>query len=72
MTYSKFLAYNVIGGIAWCVLFIYGGYFFGNIPVVQNNFSIVILAIVFLSILPGIIKFLSIRFRKSIPGSEEK
>jgi membrane-associated protein len=72
MTYSKFLAYNVIGGITWCVLFIYGGYFFGNIPIVQNNFSIVILAIVFLSILPGIIKFLSIRFRKPIPESEEK
>jgi membrane-associated protein len=67
MTYSKFLFYNVIGGLTWCILFIYGGYFFGNIPVVRNNFSMVILGIVFLSILPGIIKLLIIRFTKSLP-----
>jgi membrane-associated protein len=66
MTYSQFLAYNVVGGIIWCVLFIYGGYFFGNIPIVKNNFSIVILVIIFLSILPGIIKLLQVRFKKSI------
>lgn len=66
MTYSKFLFYNVIGGLIWCVLFIYGGYFFGNIPIVKNNFSIVILVIIFLSILPGIIKLLQVRFKNSI------
>jgi membrane-associated protein len=66
MTYSKFLFYNVIGGLIWCVLFIYGGYFFGNIPIVRNNFSIVILGIIFLSILPGLVKLLKVQFKKSL------
>ncbi len=70
MTYSKFLFYNVIGGLIWCALFIYGGYFFGNIPVVRNNFSLVIFGIIFLSILPGIVKFLIVRFKKSSPKAE--
>lgn len=58
MSYGKFLAYNVVGGVAWVATFIFGGYFFGNIPVVKRNFSLVIMAIIFISILPGIIKFL--------------
>jgi len=66
MKYSKFLTYNIFGGLLWCTLFIYSGYFFGNIPVVQNNFSIVILGIVFVSILPGVIKFIKHRFKKSV------
>jgi membrane-associated protein len=70
MTYSKFLFYNVLGGLAWCILFIYGGYYFGNIPVVRNNFSFVILGIIFLSILPGILKFIIDKFKKSSPKSE--
>ncbi|MFI5236957.1 MAG: DedA family protein [Ignavibacteriales bacterium] len=64
MSYSKFLIYNIAGGVLWCVLFIYGGYFFGNITVVQNNFSIVILGIIFLSILPGLIKLVRVKLRK--------
>jgi membrane-associated protein len=55
MTYPKFIAYNVIGGLAWVALFTFGGYFFGNLPVVQENFTFVILAIIFISILPAII-----------------
>ena len=58
MTYRRFIIYNVFGGIAWLVLFVLGGYLFGNIPVVKQNFSLVIFAIIFLSILPGIIEFL--------------
>jgi membrane-associated protein len=58
MTYPKFIAYNVIGGIAWVALFTFGGYFFGNLPVVQQNFTFVILAIIFISILPAIIEFI--------------
>jgi membrane-associated protein len=58
MTYRRFITYNVFGGIAWVVLFVLGGYLFGNIPVVKQNFSLVIFAIIFLSILPGIIEFL--------------
>ena len=56
MKYSKFLSYNVMGGILWVTLFICGGYFFGNIPIVKNNFSLVILGIVVLSLLPIVIE----------------
>jgi membrane-associated protein len=57
MTYLKFITYNVIGGLGWVAIFVFGGYFFGNIPFVKKNFSIVILAIIFLSILPGLIEY---------------
>ena len=55
MRYAKFFAYNVVGGIVWTGLFLFSGYYFGSIPVVKNNFSIIILAIVVLSILPAVI-----------------
>lgn len=58
MTYKRFLVYNISGGITWVVIFVLAGYIFGNIPVVKHNFSLVIFAIIFLSILPGIIEFL--------------
>ena len=58
MTYRHFIIYNVSGGIAWVVMFVLGGYLFGNIPVDKQNFSLVIFAIIFLSILPGVIEFL--------------
>ena len=57
MTYMRFLSYNVVGGLIWIATFVFGGYFFGNIPMVKRNFTLVILAIIFLSILPGIIEF---------------
>ncbi len=57
MTYGRFITYNVVGGISWVVIFVLGGYFFGNIPFIKQNFSLVIAAIIFLSILPGIIEF---------------
>jgi len=63
MTYLHFITYNVVGGIAWIALFVLGGYFFGNIPLVKENFTLVILAIVFISILPGIIEFTRQRYR---------
>jgi membrane-associated protein len=58
MSYGRFILYNAVGGIAWPLLCLYAGYFFGNIPVVRSNFSLVILAIVFISILPGIVEYL--------------
>ncbi len=58
MSYPKFIAYNIFGGIFWCAIFIYGGYFFGNLSFVKNNFSVVIITIIFISILPGIIEYL--------------
>lgn len=56
MEYWKFALYNVSGGIFWVALFIYGGYLFGNVPLVKENFSLVILGIIFVSILPGVIE----------------
>ncbi len=56
MNYGRFISYNVIGGIAWVFICVFAGYFFGNIPIVQKNFSLVILAIIFISILPGLIE----------------
>ncbi len=44
MTYWRFLLYNVVGGIVWIGIFVYAGYFFGNIPVVKRNFTLVIFA----------------------------
>jgi membrane-associated protein len=58
MTYRHFILYNILGGIAWVVIFVFGGYLFGNIPVVKQNFSLAIFVIIILSILPGIIEFL--------------
>jgi membrane-associated protein len=57
MTYLRFISYNVIGGITWIAGFVYGGFFFGNLPMVKKNFTLVILVIIFISILPGIIEF---------------
>lgn len=61
MTYSRFLAYDIAGGALWIGTFIYIGYFFGNIPIVQKNFSLAIVVIVLISILPGVIAFLKER-----------
>ena len=57
MSYRHFLRYNVAGGVAWTASFLYGGYFFGNLPFVKQNFTLVILAIIILSILPGVIEY---------------
>jgi len=64
MSYSRFLSYNVVGGILWINLLVLAGYFFGNIPFVKKNFTMVIFVIIFLSILPGIIEFLRHRKKK--------
>jgi membrane-associated protein len=67
MSYGHFLAYNVIGGLAWVLLFVLGGYFFGNLPIVKRNFTFVIFAIIFISILPGVFEF--IRHRRETAAS---
>jgi membrane-associated protein len=65
MTYLHFISYNVIGGIAWIAIFIFGGYYFGNLPLVKKNFTLVIIAIIFISILPAIVEFLRQRMQSS-------
>ena len=59
MTYFKFLAYNIIGGIAWTALFLFGGFFFGNIPFVKEHFFYVILGIVVASLIPVFIEVIA-------------
>ncbi len=56
MTYARFLAYNVAGGIAWVLLFVLGGFYFGNILIVRRNFSLVIIAIIVISVMPAVIE----------------
>jgi membrane-associated protein len=57
MTYWRFLAYNVVGGILWVSVCLLAGYFFGNIPIVKQNFSLAIIAIVVLSVMPAVVEY---------------
>jgi membrane-associated protein len=65
MTYWKFLTYNVVGGIAWVAGFTYVGYFFGNIPSVKQHFTLIIVAIVLISVMPIVIEYIRHRRRKA-------
>lgn len=58
MPYGRFQGYNVLGGVAWVTLFLWGGYFFGNVPLVRHNFGVVTLIIIALSLIPVVITFL--------------
>ena len=55
MNYARFLAYNVVGALLWVGICVFGGYYFGNVPVVKQNFSLVVVAIVVLSLMPAVI-----------------
>ena len=61
---KKFVFFNVTGAIIWVVSLTVAGYWFGNLPFVRDNLTLVILFIIFLSILPGIIAFLRAKFSK--------
>jgi membrane-associated protein len=63
MSYRRFALFNVSGGIAWIASFVFLGYFFGNIPAVEENFTFVIFGIILVSIMPGIIEYLRHRLR---------
>lgn len=67
MSYSRFLLYNVTGAVLWVGIFVSVGYYFGNLPLVKKNFTLVIIIIIVLSIMPGIIEFL--RHRRGRPQS---
>lgn len=71
MTYGKFITYNIVGGIAWVGLFTFLGYFFGSLPFVQDNFSLVVIAIIIISVMPAVYEILKERAqnaRKSSAG----
>jgi membrane-associated protein len=65
MSYGYFITYNIVGGLVWTALFTFGGYFFGNIPFVKNNFSLVIIAIVVISVLPAVYEVIQARRPKA-------
>ncbi len=67
MSYWHFITYNVVGGIAWVAIFTFGGYFFGNLPFVKDNFSLVVVAIVLVSVMPAVIEVLKERSRSAQP-----
>jgi membrane-associated protein len=67
MTYSKFLLYNVVGGLSWIALFVFAGYFFGNIPAVAHNFELVIFAIIGVSVLPMVYEYIKARRNRRTP-----
>jgi membrane-associated protein len=66
MTYIRFIIYNITGGIAWVVVFVLGGYYFGNLPIVKRNFTLVIFAIIIISIMPGVIEYVRHRSQKTV------
>lgn len=77
MHYAYFMSYNVIGGAAWIALFCYAGYLFGDLPFVQENLKMLIVAIVFISILPAVVEIVRERLklrkkvRSAVNGTEE-
>ena len=64
MGYTRFASYNVIGGIAWVAIFMYTGYFFGSLDFVQRNLSFLIIAIIFISILPAVFEIIRNKLKK--------
>ncbi len=64
MHYPRFLLYNVVGGIVWVAGFGLLGYWFGNMPAIKKNFSLVILAIIILSVMPGVIEYVRHKMRQ--------
>jgi membrane-associated protein len=71
MTYPKFIVYNVIGGMAWVALFLFGGYFFGQLSFVEQHFSIVLVAIILISLLPAVIELLNSRLHSRKKAAPE-
>jgi membrane-associated protein len=74
MTYRRFLLFNVTGGILWVCLFVLAGHFFGSIPVIKNNFSLVIIFLVLIPGIPSLVEFIRIQIqrRKSKTASSEE
>ncbi|EPG6919649.1 TPA: DedA family protein [Proteus mirabilis] len=70
MSYRHFAFYNVTGAIAWVLLFTYAGYFFGDLDIVQKNLKLLIVAIIVISILPGVIEVIRHR-RASVKAKKE-
>ena len=72
MKYSRFIAFNIVGGVTWVALFISMGYFFGNIPFVKKNFELVIFAIIAISFIPPIYEFFKARKEAKLAAVAEE
>lgn len=66
MNYSRFIFYNIFGGVLWCAIFIFLGYYFGNLPFVKRNFELVIIVIILISLLPPVVEYFQSRRTKAI------
>ena len=67
MSYGRFITYNIAGGISWVGLFLFTGYFFGNLPVIKDNFHYAIFGIIFISVLPAFIEYVRHKRGKKVP-----
>jgi len=67
MHYLKFISFSIAGALLWVGSFLLGGYYFGNIPVIKKNFTLTVMAIILISLLPGLIEYL--RHRRSAAGN---
>lgn len=66
MHYSRFMAYNAVGGALWVAVFCYAGYLFGDRPFVQDNLKLLIVAIIFISVLPAVIEVVRARLKNRL------
>jgi len=64
MSYRQFAIYNVVGGVIWVTLFLWGGYWFGGVEIVKKNFTLVMLGIIFVSVLPAVFEVLKAKYEK--------
>jgi membrane-associated protein len=64
MAYRRFLLFNIVGGVLWVFLFILAGYFFGSVPIVKNNFSLVIIALILIPGIPAVVEVIRLQLRK--------
>jgi membrane-associated protein len=67
MPYRRFLAFSVTGNLLWVGMFVLGGYFFGGLPVVQKHFSLVIVVVILISLVPGLVEY--VKHRRQSPAS---
>jgi len=71
MHYTYFISYNIFGGLFWTALFVFGGYFVGNLEFIKNNFSLVVILIILISILPGVVEIVKARMHSpKTPAAE--
>ncbi|MCJ7622592.1 MAG: DedA family protein [Anaerolineaceae bacterium] len=71
MRYGYFITYNIVGAFVWTFLFTFGGYYFGNLKFVADNFSVVVLAIIVISLIPPVVEFLKGRKKPEIESSKD-